>query len=83
MSDKESLYLVTHWRNNQQTADIFDNFLFWLEYDSPEDNQEELDRITVLVNEFLGRDMNKIRQGEQEMLDRWIKANEKLNNPNP
>lgn len=87
--DKESpRYFATHWRNiPEATTDALDDFLFWLEYDSyneraledHEVTEQELKLIKALVDVYLGRDMGKVKQGENQMLDQWIKAVEGVN----
>lgn len=74
--ENSPLFAVRHWRNiPQETEDSLEDFLFWLEYNREDDiPSSDLEDITALINEFLGRDPKKIKQGEQELMQAWIKA---------
>lgn len=65
-------FAVRHWRNlpeEQETA--LDAFLFWLEYEMQHTQQYE---IRDLADKYLGRDKEKIKRGESELLAEWIAA---------
>jgi hypothetical protein len=64
---------VKHWRNSEQEEESLDSFLFWLEYDT-EEQEETVKKIKVLIDNYLGRDMDKIKQGEALLLRQWIEA---------
>ena len=74
--DNTSLaYHVRHWRNvPKETEDTLEDFLAWLEYDdeSPDMSEDELKAVKALVDAYLGRDMKKVRQGEKELLAKWM-----------
>ena len=73
-------FAAVRWRNvGQETIDSLDEFLAWLEFDddspiSKEDQPETFRDIENLVDLYLGRDKKKVAQGEQQLLDAWIKA---------
>lgn len=71
-----TLYAVRHWRKTSEAEETLEDFLFWLEYDaeSPDVGKETINSIKALIDQYLGRDMQKIAQGERELLDAWIKA---------
>lgn len=74
---KESpVFAVKNWRNMpQETEETLENFLFWLGYDREEETSLfEFENIRALIDEYLGRDLKKIKQGEQELMQAWIKA---------
>ena len=66
-------YAVQHWRTVQPEEDALDSFLFWVEYDSDASEETEAE-IKKLVDQYLGRDMEKIKAGENELLAQWIKG---------
>ncbi len=77
--ESSPVYAVRHWRKAGTAEETLDDFLFWLEYDYDTDNeavQFYLPNIKALIDEYLGRDMQKIKQGERQLLDAWIKAAE-------
>lgn len=69
--------IVSRWRNTPEAVtEALDDFLFWLEYDHP-DNQnaptdEELTAVKKWVDTYLQRDPQTIAQAEQAMLAGWI-----------
>lgn len=75
--DTSPRYAVLHWRNpeTQKEEEVLESFLSWLEkdYDS-EFAKVYLESIKKLANEYLGRDMKKIKAGEQKLLEQWRKA---------
>ena len=75
---ESSKYAALHWRNfPEKQVETLEDFLFWLEYDCEDFPESELNKVKALVNEYLGRDMNKIKTGESELLAQWIKATKK------
>ena len=78
--ENSPLYAVRHWRNTpEETESTLEDFLFWLEYDREGDGDSEaieanLPSIKALVDEYLGRDMSKIKAGENELLKQWTQA---------
>ncbi len=80
--ESSPVYAVRHWRKTGTAEETLDEFLFWLEYDmdSPDTTSaEELKSIKALIDEYLGRDMQKIKQGERQLLDAWIRAAQGVN----
>lgn len=68
-------YHVRHWRNvPKETEDTLEDFLAWLEYDdeSPNIGEVTLREVKALVDAYLGRNMKKVRQGEKELLAKWM-----------
>jgi hypothetical protein len=69
-------YALLHWRNvPQEDENALDSFMTWIE----KDNLDEADEVYLpiikgLVDQYLGRDMKKIKQAEQERLEKWIKS---------
>ena len=69
--------IVQHWRNvPEETETALDDFLFWLEYDHPANQNaptdEELTAVKRWVDTYLQRDPQTLAQAEQAMLDTWI-----------
>lgn len=67
-------YHVRRWRAvPEETENTLEDFLWWLEFDgeSPDLSDEELKVVKALVDAYLGRNMSKVRQGEEEMLAKW------------
>jgi hypothetical protein len=65
-----------HWRNSEQKEESLDSFLLWLEYDYRNGMAHAafITEIKALIDEYLGRDMEKIKQGESLLLEQWIEA---------
>lgn len=66
---------VAIYRKPEQEVkeDVMNDFLSYLKYDHDEElTQDQLANLTTLINAFLGVDMEKVKQGEKEMLQRWI-----------
>jgi hypothetical protein len=78
--DRESpVYFVRKWRSvPEQDEAVLEDFLAWLEYDdeSPTIGEVDMRQVKELVNAYLGRDMKKIKKGESQLLDQWIKASQ-------
>lgn len=74
--ESSPVYAVRHWRKTSAEEENLEDFLFWLEYDSesPDIGKETIKSIKAMIDQYLGRDMQKIEQGERELLDAWIKA---------
>lgn len=64
-------FIVNHYRNMEQEESALDSFLFWLKYESDYENFPEMEKF---VNEYLGRDISKIKKSEQALLDAWTLA---------
>lgn len=73
-----TLYAVRHWRKTSEAEEALDDFILWLEIDSesPDIGADSIRDIKALIDAYLHRDMQKIEQGEQELLDAWIKASQ-------
>lgn len=71
--DNESpAYHVRHWRAvPKETENTLEDFLWWLKYDADNMEDEDVKMIKSLVDQYLGRNMSKVRQGEKEMLAKW------------
>ena len=72
-------YAVMKYRNPETIAkeETFDDFLLWLQYASEmSDKQTEnlVKFLRPLISQYLELDENKVRAGEKELLDQWIKA---------
>lgn len=70
------VFAAKHWRNKpQEVEDALEDFLYWMEYDREEETPLfEFENIRALIDEYLGIDPEKIKQGEQELMQAWIKA---------
>ena len=52
-----------------------DDFMFWLEHDCElEVSKEDLNDLQNLINLYVGYDIDKVKQGELEMLQTWKDA---------
>ena len=56
-----------------QREEMLEEFLDFVK-DEFEMSNEELDDLQVLINEFVGYDIKKAKQGEKEMLARWTES---------
>jgi hypothetical protein len=78
--DRESpVYLVRKWRNvPEQDENTLEDFLSWLKYDdgAADIEDETVKQIEMWINAYLGRDMKKVKKGESQLLDQWIKASQ-------
>lgn len=77
-------YFVRKWRNtSDEEINALDSFLAWLEFDdeSPVTSKEDLHDIELLVDQYLHRDEKKIEQGERELLNKWIEAQNDVSQP--
>lgn len=78
-ADTESpRYHVAHWRNPEtiQEEEVLSSFLDWLResYDDDILLPSEFHQIELFVDEYLQHDEQKIKQGESELLENWIKS---------
>ncbi len=82
-------YFVQHWRNlPQEKIDVLEEFMAWYELDylgaaGAEEEEERVIKADVakmrrLIDEFLEHNPIKAKQGEVQLLDRWIKATKSL-----
>ena len=69
-------YFAAHYRKegiiNQE--DVLEKFIWFLEDEDTGFTPKQTKQIKAAVDQFLNRDMEKICQGENEMLKAWIKA---------
>lgn len=80
--DKSSpRYFAQHWRNiPQEKLDTLEEFMAWYEMDYMDSFEDQLfvrsqvAEMRRLIDEFLELNPIKAKEGEIQMLDRWIKA---------
>lgn len=77
-------YFAKHWRNiPQEKLDALEEFMEWYELEHLEKSELEEKQIKkkvkemqALIDEFWELDPEKVKLGEEQLLERWIKANE-------
>jgi hypothetical protein len=75
--DKNSpRYIVNHYRSIEQEESALDSFLFWLQWDCDSFDDKKLPEMERLIDEYLGRNMSKIKQSEQALLGAWTLASQ-------
>ena len=75
--DNTSLrYYVAQYRKDEtiKKETILEDFVWFLEDESQEVTPKQIKQIKAYIDKFLNRDMEKVTQGEEEMLKNWIKA---------
>lgn len=71
------LYHVLVYRKpeTEEKENALDDFLFWLDHDSEEElGKNSRDDLQSLINNYVGYDIDKVKQGELLMLERWNKS---------
>lgn len=76
-------YFAKHWRNiPQEKLDALEEFMAWYETDYVDNHEDQLlipvavTEMRHIIDEFLELNPIKAKLGEEQLLERWIKANE-------
>lgn len=72
--EQSPLYHVLKFRNQEveQREIAMDDFLYWLDHESEyEIGKETRGDLQALINEYLGIDIDKVKRGELELLEKW------------
>ena len=70
--DKKKHVLLFRNPETEQKENALDDFMFWLEHDCElEVSKEDMNDLQNLINLYVGYDIDKVKQGELEMLEKW------------
>lgn len=59
----------------QNRETVMDDFLFFLDYDCEQEiNKEDRNDLQNLISLFLGYDIDRVKQAELTLLERWNKS---------